>query len=73
MNEVLCQGCGNPLQGSGTCSWVSFAGLGFFAAGCGSEESRGKDGRVQPRRAAKIGLGRDAEQPYLNRRLVALG
>lgn len=45
----------------------------FFAAGCGSEESRGKDGRVQPRRAAKIGLGRDAEQPYLNRRLVALG
>lgn len=45
----------------------------FFSAGCSSEESQGKDRVVQPRRAAKTGLGRGAEQQDLNRHLVVMG
>lgn len=45
----------------------------FFSAGCSSEESQGKDRVVQPHRAAKTGIGRDAEQQDLTRHLVVMG
>lgn len=69
---MLCQGCGKPLQ------WHMFMGVFcriffFFSAGCSSEESQGKDRVVQPCRAAKTGIGRDAEQQDLTRHLVVMG
>lgn len=66
---MLCQGCGNPLQESSTCSWVSFAGFDFFLQQDKVErKAKGKTGGY-----SLVGLQRDAEQQDLNRHLVVMG